>query len=340
MKKTRTCSILTGLFCIFSTFVAAQQAAGPDIEFMTPTYDFGRVMAGPRVNYDFVFKNTGTEELRITGIRASCGCTTSGAWDKVVKPGQTGKIPITLATAGYGGSIKHSIRVATNVPEKKTVTLYIQGQLWDPVELNPRSAYLGANVKKDAVETRSIQIKSNLDEPVQILDVKSNNSKFSGKIETVEEGKLYHLVVSTAPPLDEGANRADFIIKTSSEKLPQLKLTASCYVQPPVKVQPQRIMVPAGALDRATQRVIHVSHSDGTPLKLSDVQLTCEDKEKAEVSVTDIAEGRRYRIMLKLAEGFEMKPGEKCLLQFKTDDSSAPSVEIPFHEVQVPKKLN
>ncbi len=41
----------------------------PAIKFDTPTYDFGRVRAGPDVVHDFWFTNTGTGPLEILKVR-------------------------------------------------------------------------------------------------------------------------------------------------------------------------------------------------------------------------------------------------------------------------------
>lgn len=41
----------------------------PAIKFDTPTYDFGRMRAGPDVTHDFWFTNTGTGPLEILKVR-------------------------------------------------------------------------------------------------------------------------------------------------------------------------------------------------------------------------------------------------------------------------------
>src|ERR1041385_8002204 len=76
-----------------STPAAAAQTAkpsGPQIEFDSLVYDFGKTNAGTLVKHDFIFTNTGTATLQITDVRPGCGCTTAGAWDKTVEPGKTG----------------------------------------------------------------------------------------------------------------------------------------------------------------------------------------------------------------------------------------------------------
>src|SRR5512137_2277010 len=72
---------------------AATNALGPKIQFVTPTYDFGRVKSGVAVKYDFIFTNAGETLLEVTEVRPGCGCTTAGAWSRQVESGKTGSIP-------------------------------------------------------------------------------------------------------------------------------------------------------------------------------------------------------------------------------------------------------
>src|SRR5436190_15616324 len=61
----------------------------PKIQFATPIYDFGKMKVGEPVKWEFVFTNTGTALLEITGVQPGCGCTTAGEWTRKVEPGKT-----------------------------------------------------------------------------------------------------------------------------------------------------------------------------------------------------------------------------------------------------------
>src|SRR5215470_8537118 len=67
---------------------------GPQIVFDTPSYDFGKIMAGEPVRHDFYFTNRGNATLEVTAVRPGCGCTVAGDWDRKVESGKTGKIPV------------------------------------------------------------------------------------------------------------------------------------------------------------------------------------------------------------------------------------------------------
>ena len=63
------------------------QAANPNqnsdanMKFVKDEYNFGTIPEGPAVSTDFEFKNIGTEPIILSGVQASCGCTTP-TWPK------------------------------------------------------------------------------------------------------------------------------------------------------------------------------------------------------------------------------------------------------------------
>ena len=98
-----------------NTSPAKAAATGtPKIEFNATTYNFGKVNMGELIRHEFVFTNVGTAPLEILEVKPGCGCTTAGAWDKVVQPGKTGVIPLQFNTANYGGSVAKSTTVTCN----------------------------------------------------------------------------------------------------------------------------------------------------------------------------------------------------------------------------------
>src|SRR5438046_407393 len=63
---------------------ASSTNGGPQIQFATPVFDFGKAKGGEAVKHDFIFTNTGNTLLEITAAQPSCGCTTAGEWSHKV----------------------------------------------------------------------------------------------------------------------------------------------------------------------------------------------------------------------------------------------------------------
>ena len=77
-------------FIILLSFVNAQQK-GAHISFEKEVHDFGKIKEdGGKVEYKFMFTNTGDSPLILTNVRASCGCTSPTWTEKPIMPGQKG----------------------------------------------------------------------------------------------------------------------------------------------------------------------------------------------------------------------------------------------------------
>ena len=93
-------------------------SGGPKIVFAEKQRDFGQILQGDIVQYEFDFTNDGDAELEITNVQTSCGCTAATAGEKnKYKPGEKGKIRITFNSNGKVGKIEKTVLVQSNSPE-------------------------------------------------------------------------------------------------------------------------------------------------------------------------------------------------------------------------------
>ena len=111
------------------TMVAQAQTGAAAIKFHTKEYNFKTVTEGENVTYGFVFKNTGTADLVITGVESSCDCMVPSLPDKPIKPGQWGKIIVVFYTEGKANETRKSsksVTITTNTTPAVT-SLYMVG---------------------------------------------------------------------------------------------------------------------------------------------------------------------------------------------------------------------
>lgn len=113
MKK----KILLGLFAFFiTTSIFAQK---PIITFSEMSYDYGTVAEEDgKVSHVFEFTNSGTSDLLLKNVQASCGCTTPQWSREPVPPKQKGTITVTYRAAGRPGPFTKSITVSSNADKK------------------------------------------------------------------------------------------------------------------------------------------------------------------------------------------------------------------------------
>jgi hypothetical protein len=93
----------------------------PQIHFIDSVYDFNTIPFGKKAACVFRYKNTGNEELMITGVETSCGCTAVD-WDKQpLMPGQVGEIRINLNAGEDYGNKNETVTVFSNTPQSKSI---------------------------------------------------------------------------------------------------------------------------------------------------------------------------------------------------------------------------
>jgi len=87
----------------------------PHIQFQKKSFNFGMIIEGQKVHHVFRFKNTGTGNLKITKLRASC-CSEVQLSHKVIPPSGEGEIKVTFDSTDRRGFFLEAIYVHTNDP--------------------------------------------------------------------------------------------------------------------------------------------------------------------------------------------------------------------------------
>lgn len=131
MKRT----LLALLLCLIPMMAAVSAPkkdtkGAPAISFAVKKHDFGTVREnGGPISYEFKFTNTGNAPLVIISANASCGCTRPQCPAEPIRPGKTGKIKVTYLPQGRPGEFSKNIKVRTNAPDAKKITLKITGNV-------------------------------------------------------------------------------------------------------------------------------------------------------------------------------------------------------------------
>ncbi|MBA2423376.1 MAG: DUF1573 domain-containing protein [Chitinophagales bacterium] len=98
----------------------------PVMSFETMEHDFGKMIEGDKVIYNFQFTNNGKAPLLISNVKASCGCTTP-EWPKnIIQPGESSSIKVQYDSKGRPGEFSKGVVVTANTYPNNT-TLKILG---------------------------------------------------------------------------------------------------------------------------------------------------------------------------------------------------------------------
>ena len=208
------------------------------MQFAEYYFDFGRVQSGQVVNHNFIFTNTGNQELEISDVQSSCGCTAATNWDRRIAPGKTGTIPVIFNSGGMAGPVQKNLWIVSNDPTNPVVFLEFGATIWKLIDAIPAIATFTFGPDFQTNETRIIRLVSNLTEPVTLSSPVCTNASFRAELKTVQEGKEFELRVTVVPPLGPGSLVAPITMKTSSPQMPEVDVTAYAMVQPALTVTP------------------------------------------------------------------------------------------------------
>jgi hypothetical protein len=103
----------------------------PVIEFEKDIHDFGKLIAGEKAVVGFKFTNTGDEDLVISQVKSSCGCTVPRYPKEAIKPGEGGTIKVTFDSSGRKGMQNKAITIVSNCQPNNTV-VRIKAQVISP----------------------------------------------------------------------------------------------------------------------------------------------------------------------------------------------------------------
>lgn len=126
MKKT----MLT-LFLMASVCIGFSQTADKMIKFAETRHNFGKIVQGTPVTYDFNFTNISAQPLVIENATASCGCTTPSWPQQPVMKSQS-----DIVKAGFNA--------AAPGPFEKTIFVKVKG-IDAPLELKIAGEVLSAD---------------------------------------------------------------------------------------------------------------------------------------------------------------------------------------------------
>jgi hypothetical protein len=174
----------TFFFCIVPGLVLAALAAAanasPKLECREPVYDFGTVDGSTPVSHTFKIRNAGESDLVIKKIHAPCGCTAFRLANKILPPGESLGIPVTVSLQGRKGLQEKGVYLETNDPEFRSLKLLLRGTVGSGIEIQPPMMTLRKNPKSPEV-FGEVTVRDLAKKPLRCLEAKA----LEGKVEVV-----------------------------------------------------------------------------------------------------------------------------------------------------------
>lgn len=150
-----------------------------------------------KVTADFEFTNRSGKTVKVVKYDAACSCMAVGikGGKLAYAPGESGLIRADFEMGNFSGTVDKTVAIwlDDDPPEKPSVTLTLRVHIPVLVALEPKT--LKWDVGGDA-SPQVIHITMNHNAPIRVKSVTCSSPAFRHELKTINEGKLYELVVT------------------------------------------------------------------------------------------------------------------------------------------------
>lgn len=207
----------------FPMFWAASALAAPEITVEQPTFNFGSITEGTKVDHTFSIKNNGDAPLQILRVRPSCGCTAANASSPTIQPGKKGEIKTSFNSANFSGTIAKTISLDTNDPKTPTYTLTLKGTISSEIQITPKQLNLG-QIKVETTKTVALTVENRGNKPLKLTSVKTPMPQAVVKTDKnlLKQGESATILVSVTPRHDDRFLSGYLSVTTDSPSKPEI----------------------------------------------------------------------------------------------------------------------
>jgi hypothetical protein len=146
----------------------------------------------------FTFVNEGPDQVKITNVTSSCGCTAALPAKTTFAAGEKGKVAVEFKAGNRTGDVWVPIAVQTDEPAGGR-TLLLVAKIEDAITFENRFIYWP---KAEPRNPRRVRIKAADGAPVEIGGIEVENPLFSAKLEPLGPGGR-EFCLSVTPPAGE-----------------------------------------------------------------------------------------------------------------------------------------
>jgi len=295
----------------------------PRLHLSRDTWDFGQVWYGDPCRTEVKLTNIGTDTLRITKVRSSCGCTVAKPKKQVLAPGESDMMSVTYNTRKLTKKVHQTITIESNDPITPQVRLKISGEVWQAFEATPAPRLAFGQLMVGSESKMSIELVSNMEERANMrLPEISPNVPFTFELEELDPGLRYKLTAHTRPPLRKGANNFSLVLDTGLTRQPKMAISVNAYAAERVSVMPYRL--PVFPLQKKTgMRLVRLNYLEDQPIKITGLK---SNNPLVKVAIVKTPRHSSARTIFKFHEvrvmipAWEKLPDEGTSIEILTDD--------------------
>jgi hypothetical protein len=293
---------------------AEASGTAPSMELPKMRHDFGEVFERPKFEASFVVRNRGKADLIISDVKPGCGCTVAN-FDKVIAPGQEGKIELVLDGTRVHGEFAKTAQVLTNDPQYPEVTLTIAGKKVPYLNVIPDGVVYLQGRMEEVVE-KEVTVTSNEKAPdFKITGITSDiDDKITYDFKPGAKKGEYTIHIQKKPELPISSGYGTITIKTNSKNAPESKLQVQVMTKGNITVSPSAVNfgnVAFGGSDKSAEpvtRTIMVIKNSGDALNVTNVS-TSNPNFKAKVE--PVTPGKQFKVEVTFQPPVKKGPAQR-----------------------------
>lgn len=218
----------------------APEAAVPKATIDPAPFRFGKALRGAVVEHEFVLRNQGTAPLHLLRARMTPPLAVT-RMPASVPPGGEARVRFRLDTAALDGPFDGLVLLEIDDPAQPELRLAFEGTIVPTVEVSPAPAVFLATLRGTAKEA-SVEIVNHEKAPLRLEPLeRASTDRYAARIETIEKGKRYRLVVAIRPDGPRGKHSELLEVKTSSPRVPALSISINTYLRERVYTFPEDV---------------------------------------------------------------------------------------------------
>lgn len=183
------------VFGIWLALVAMTQAAG--LDFKETLKELHAPADVKKVSADFEFTNRSDKPVNVSKYESTCSCMSVSIKEGKLRyaPGESGVVRAEFDMGNFSGVVDKVVALwLDNAPaDKPSLSLTVRVHI--PVLVNMEPKTLKWNLGGPA-DPQKIRITMNHTKPIRVSSVSSSSEAFKTELKTIEEGKLYELMVT------------------------------------------------------------------------------------------------------------------------------------------------
>jgi hypothetical protein len=269
--------------------------------------------------------NAGSTTIEITGVFADCSCTVATPEKRLLAPGESTPMKISIETRAYQGAIHRNVRVQTSVgeliiPIELTVSLYKSWLLEPATIVMPPS-------QKGHEASMLVALKYSGDGKATLGKI-SCTPAWLEVVPSGADGIMYSLKFVKKADAPAGNHTVKVVVETSDPEESSLTFNVFVPITSALRIMPNPAVLPTVKVGQPTVREIVVHGWNGTDdprleLTLGQAKILGRegDKVRFEISVTPPAPGPLTQL-LRIYDGDKLEAEIPVILRAEPADKN------------------